>query len=252
MTPQMQSLLLRFLDNGEIQPVGSSHRSTRADVRVITATNRRLIDRVQTNDFREDLFYRLNVIYIDIPPLRERREDVPLLLDYFLTKYAASNHVERPRMSEDALNVLQAFDWPGNVRQLRNVAERVVVRLKPGQEVMPIDLPREILSGWLPSSKPTEAPPSRTRTDLMFERLVEGRESFWTVVYEPFMDRDITRDDLRALIAHGLELTNGSQSDLLGLFNVEPGDARRFTGVLRKYQCQPEPHVRHSEAPLDT
>ena len=86
----------------------------------------------------------------------------------------------------------------------------------------------------------------------MFERLVEGRESFWTVVYEPFMDRDITRDDLRALIAHGLELTNGSQSDLLGLFNVEPGDARRFTGVLRKYQCQPEPHVRHSEAPLDT
>ena len=90
MSAQMQSLLLRFLDNGEIQQVGSSHRALRVDVRVIAATNRRLIERVHTDDFHEDLYYRLNVIHVDMPPLRERREDIPLLLEHFLRSHGRS------------------------------------------------------------------------------------------------------------------------------------------------------------------
>ncbi len=238
MTPQMQSLLLRFLDGGEIQQVGASGGGRKVDVRVITATNRRLIDRVQTNHFREDLFYRLNVIHIDIPPLRERREDIPLLLDYFLKQYAASRQVELPSLSDETLSVLRAYDWPGNVRQIRNVAEPLIVRLKSSQDITPMSLPKEILSGW-PSSRPSaaKAQPSRSRADLMFERLVEGGESFWTVVHDPFMDRDITRNDLRTLVALGIELTRGDQAGLIGLFNVEPSDARRFNNFLRKHDC---------------
>ena len=242
MTPQMQSLLLRFLDGGEIQQVGASGGGRKVDVRVITATNRRLIDRVQTNHFREDLFYRLNVIHIDIPPLRERREDVPLLLDYFLEQYAASRQVEPPSLSDETLSVLGAYDWPGNVRQIRNLAERLIVRLKSSQNITPMSLPKEILARW-PAARPSavEAQPSRSRADLMFERLVEGSESFWTVVHDPFMDRDITRNDLRTLVSLALELTKGDQAGLLGLFNVELSDARRFNNFLRKHNCLATP-----------
>ena len=243
MSPQMQALLLRFLDSGEIQQVGASQRVRRVDVRVVTATNRRLIDRVRTHDFREDLFYRLNVIHIDIPPLRDRREDIPLLFESFLTQYATSNQMARPSLSDEAHAAMKAFDWPGNVRQLRNVAERLVVRLKSGGDITPLDLPREILSGWPAARRQAEERPSKSRTDTMFERLMAG-ESFWPVVHKPFMDRDITRDDLRTLVNHGLELAGGDQTQLLRLFNVEPADARRFTNFLKKYDCiTPPPRV---------
>ena len=96
MSLSMQSLLLRFLENGEIQRVGSERLASKVDVRVIAATNRKLVDRIAANEFREDLFYRLNVIHIPIPPLRERREDIPLLLDYFLRTFSTAHGVERP------------------------------------------------------------------------------------------------------------------------------------------------------------
>ena len=238
MTPQMQSLLLRFLDSGEIQQVGASGGGRKLDVRVITATNRRLIDRVQTNHFREDLFYRLNVIHIDIPPLRERPEDIPLLLDHFLQQYAASRQVAPPSLSDEAICVMKAYDWPGNVRQLRNVAERLIVGLKSSQDITPMSLPKEVLSGW-PSARSSaaDAQASRSRADVMFSQLVDGSASFWTVAHDPFMDRDITRADLRTLVALGLELTQGDQAGLLRLFNVDPRDARRFSNFLRKHDC---------------
>src|SRR5688500_10043015 len=127
MSLQMQAALLRFLENGEIQRVGSERRSAVVDVRVIAATNRRLIERVAANEFREDLFYRLNVIHIEIPPLRERPDDVPALVDHFLDVFSTSYRVKRPVVSTDAMEQLLAAPWPGNVRQLKNVLERLVV-----------------------------------------------------------------------------------------------------------------------------
>ena len=234
MSTQMQSLLLRFLENGEIQRVGSDRRTTSVDVRIITATNRRLMERVAASEFREDLFYRLNVIHIEIPPLRQRRDDVPVLLAHFLLQFSRSHQVEMPTLSEDAAAQLAAADWPGNVRQLRNVAERLVVRSNGGV-ITPADLPREILS--MGGSAIEIAPAARPRAEVLFERMVRDGEIFWTTVYEPFMARDITRDDLRALVRQALELTRGSYKSVAQLFNLPQSDYKRLLNFLRKYQC---------------
>ena len=232
MSAQMQSLLLRFLENGEIQRVGSDRRQALVDVRVIAATNRRLIDRVASGDFREDLFYRLNVIHIEIPPLRRRREDIPVMLAHFLEQFAETHHMGVPCLSEDAAAQVANAEWPGNVRQLRNVAERLVVRARNGV-ITSADLPREVLS--MPGDPRTmSAVPSTA--EVMFKRMVHDHEAFWKVVYEPFMARDLTRDDVRALIKHGLALTRGNYKALAQLFNV-PADYKRLMNFLRKYQC---------------
>jgi DNA-binding NtrC family response regulator len=233
MSTQMQSLLLRFLENGEIQRVGSDRRTTSVDVRIITATNRRLMERVAANEFREDLFYRLNVIHIEIPPLRQRRDDVPVLLAHFLRQFSQSHRVKVPTLSDDAAAQLAAAEWPGNVRQLRNVAERLVVR-SHGGVITAADLPREILS--MGAAVEISAAP-RPRADVLFERMVRDGENFWAAVYEPFMARDITRDDVRALVRQGLELTRGSYKSVAQLFNVPQSDYKRLLNFLRKYQC---------------
>jgi DNA-binding NtrC family response regulator len=234
MSLQMQALLLRFLENGEIQRVGSDRLASKLDVRVIAATNRNLSDRIAANEFREDLFYRLNVIHIPIPPLRERREDIPLLLDHFLRQFSKTHGVDRPRLSDGAAAQLTASDWPGNVRQVRNVAERLVLKAKDGV-ITTTDLPREVLSAHAPNLQPVD-PLVRPVCEQLFDRMVRGREKFWSAVYEPFMLRDLTRDDLRSIVRHGLHLTHGSYKDLARLFNV-PADYKRLLNFLRKYQC---------------
>jgi DNA-binding NtrC family response regulator len=206
MSSQMQSLLLRFLENGEIQRVGSDRKQAAVDVRVIAATNRRLIDRVASGDFREDLFYRLNVIHIEIPPLRRRREDILVMLEQFLRQFAELHGVPVPHLSEDAAAQVTSADWPGNVRQLRNIAERLVVRARAGI-ITSADLPREILT--MPGNTSAPSQPAAPAAELMFKRMVQDHETFWKVVYEPFMARDITRDDVRVLVRHGLGLTRG-------------------------------------------
>ena len=128
MTARMQVVLLRFLETGEIQRVGSDRPHTRVNARVIAATNRNLSNRIGTGDFREDLYYRLNVVHIWIPPLRERRDDIPALLHHFLGVYARQYAVEPPRPSPEAEASLVEYDWPGNVRELRNFVERLTVR----------------------------------------------------------------------------------------------------------------------------
>lgn len=234
---QMQAVLLRFLETGEIQPVGSDRRPAVVNVRVITATNRSLLDQVALHEFREDLFYRLNVIHIAVPPLRERKDDVPLLLDHYLRHFATAHRVDAPVLSGETVDRLMAYQWPGNVRELKNIAERLVVR-RNSTTVTNADLPREL---WQhPVSRQVSeraAVPSPSRSDAMFDRLTRRRESFWVVVHEPFMSRDMTRDDLRALIRQGLELTRGSYKSLVQLFNMPPDDYQRFLNFLRKYQA---------------
>ena len=121
MSLRMQALLLRFLETGEIQRVGADGRNAIVNVRLITATNRDLLQQIRAGAFREDLYYRLNVIHIAIAPLRERREDVPLLVESFLARYAAVYETQAPEMSTEALKCLVEYHWPGNVRELRNI-----------------------------------------------------------------------------------------------------------------------------------
>ena len=230
MSLRMQTLLLRFLENGEIQRVGSDRAPTRVDVRVIAATNRNLVDRIASKDFRADLYYRLNVIHIPIPALRSRREDVPMFLTHFLAACAERHGVKPPELSPDALSCLIAHDWPGNVRELKNVVERLAIRCRGGI-VTASDLPLEI-------QRPARPPdPDISTAEDLYERMVLGRESFWSAVHEPFISRDLKRADLRALVQRGLAQCGGNYKMMVDLFNMPSSDYRRFLSFLRKHDC---------------
>jgi DNA-binding NtrC family response regulator len=127
MSMRMQSLLLRFLESGEIQPIGAERCRTVVDVRMISVTNRDLYEQVRRKEFREDLYYRLNVVRLEIPPLRERREDIRILLDHFLESLSELHSVPPAQLTVEAIAHLEAYDWPGNGRELKNAIERVAL-----------------------------------------------------------------------------------------------------------------------------
>lgn len=145
MKANLQVKLLRVLQNREFEPVGAS-KSQKVDVRIVAATNKNLEELVVTRDFREDLFYRLSVIPITIPPLRERREDIPILIHTFLKRFNTDKRHEVKGFSRDALAVLCSYEWPGNVRELENLIERLVI-LKGSGLIVPEDLPEKYMTG---------------------------------------------------------------------------------------------------------
>jgi len=144
LSPSVQVKLLRVLQEGEYEPVGGD--TVRADVRIVAATNKDVRAEVAAGRFREDLFYRLNVIAVTAPPLRARREDIPLLVDHFLGVYCAKNNRVRLEAPRDVLQLLTDYSWPGNVRELENVIERAVVLCR-GERLTEADLPDFVRQG---------------------------------------------------------------------------------------------------------
>ncbi|MEO7427523.1 MAG: sigma-54 dependent transcriptional regulator [Fibrobacteria bacterium] len=138
---QVQPKLLRILQEGEVSPVGGAN--LKVDVRIIAATNKNLRKQVELGQFREDLFYRLNVIPLQIPPLRQRPEDLHSLISHFIAKYCKKNKKENLSISADALRLMENYAWPGNVRELENAIERAVI-LCLGHQITPEDLPDEL------------------------------------------------------------------------------------------------------------
>jgi nitrogen regulation protein NR(I) len=159
MTLPTQTKILRVLQNGTFERVGGN-QPVKVDVRVIAATNKPLEQAVARREFREDLFYRLNVVRIEIPALRERKEDIPLLVNYFLKKIASSQKQPPKSISEEALEFLIQHSWPGNVRELENVIQRAIVVTK-GDVILPLDLPGSVLQN-LP--RPVPSTPSSVLT----------------------------------------------------------------------------------------
>ena len=155
-TPEVQPKLLRFLESGEVHPIGDAHPQ-RVDVRVIAATNADLDILVSDGRFREDLFYRLNIVPLHIPPLRERRVEIPAFANLYLQKYAAENGKGDLRLSEETMEYLLLYRWPGNVRQLANEMRRLVALAEPGAVLMP-----EHLSPGIAASRKTIPPSERT------------------------------------------------------------------------------------------
>jgi transcriptional regulator with GAF, ATPase, and Fis domain len=239
MSPRMQGSLLRFLETGEIQRVGATRAMTRANVRIIAATNRDLHAAVAAGTFRQDLFYRLDVIHIIVPPLRERREDIPALLEHFLDHYVRHHRVSPREWSADAIDLLSAYDWPGNVRQLRNAVERIVLK-SAGPRVRIDEIPGDLRVGGMTTAAsavtPTADPVAADVRDLL-RRMLDGRESFWSAVYAPFMSRDLRRDELKAILKEGLERAGGSYRLVVRLFNLPDEDYKRFLSFLRTYGC---------------
>jgi two-component system response regulator PilR (NtrC family) len=145
MTPAMQVKLLRALQERTVRKVGGNKEEA-VDVRIIAATNQDLRERIARGGFREDLYYRINVIPIHLPALRERREDIPLLVDFFLDKYSRQMELPRRRISIEAMRLLEGYPWPGNVRELENLVERAIA-LSSGDVIATDDLPLHLLTG---------------------------------------------------------------------------------------------------------
>jgi transcriptional regulator with GAF, ATPase, and Fis domain len=237
MTLRMQGMLLRFLETGELQKVGADGSTRHVNVRVIAATNRDLRELVARGAFREDLFYRLNVIHILVPPLRERRQDIPLLVNQFLSQFATANRTQMLTVSPEAMNTLIAYSWPGNVRELENAMERLVVTLQ-GTTIEAEHLPTEIRGNAGSVALRPKRERRRTVADELYKRMTEQGESFWTTVYPMFMGREITRSNVRDLIALGLQETRGNYKIVARIFNMEQRDYKRFLNFLRKHDCQ--------------
>ena len=236
MTLRMQGLLLRFLETGELQKVGADRAAGVVNVRVIAATNRQLPEMIAQGTFREDLYYRLNVIHLHVPPLRERKEDIPALADHFLSQFTRQGGYAVRALSPDALAALLEYPWPGNVRELENVIERLVVTGK-GDTIKADDLPIEVRTQRSVMIRPKRER-RRTVADDLYKRLTEGHESFWTAVYPLYMQREITRSNVRDLVRKGLEEARGNYKIVTRLFNMDTRDYKKFLNFLRKHDCQ--------------
>jgi DNA-binding NtrC family response regulator len=264
MSLRMQAMLLRFAESGEIQPVGSDTPIGRMDVRLVTATHRDLQAQVAAETFRLDLYYRLNVVEIQIPPLRDRGTDINLLLRHFIRDASDAHRIPCPTLTNAAEALLARYAWPGNVRQLKNVTERLVVR-HAGHAITPDELPSEIRDYAAAAAAPVlSAPPVSATSSItarisgepatdtrsaLWTRLMAG-ENFWAVVCEPFKARDLTRDDVRAIVHRGLLETLGSYRGLLRLFHLPESDYKRFLAFLSTHDCHLPFHV-YRGTPID-
>jgi DNA-binding NtrC family response regulator len=257
MSTAMQAALLRFTETGEVQPVGADGPAGRTDTRLITATNRDLRVRMQEGLFREDLYYRLNVIQVWIPPLRDRGSDICLLFRHYLARVSDAHGLPCPELAPDAEQVLLAYAWPGNVRELRNVTERLVLRESP-RPITADDLPRELrrevagapaFSTSVPHRSTTAGEPipessgrhgqtgrAGATAERLWDRLMAG-DDFWVAVQQPFRVREVTRSDLAALIDRGLRHTRGSYRGLVKAFNLPATDYKRFHAFLYQQNC---------------
>ncbi len=236
MTLRMQGLLLRFMEAGELQKVGTDRVSRRVNVRVVAATNRNLREMINQGTFREDLFYRLNVIHLTVPSLRERREDIPALIDHFFHEFTKNNGTAVKSLAPDAVRFLCDYSWPGNVRELENVIERLVVSGRKAQ-VLAEDLPMEVRAHQGAGLRPKRER-RRTVADDLYKKLLDDRESFWNTVYPLYMQREITRGNVRDLVRKGLEEARGNYKIVARLFNMEQREYKRFLNFLRKHDCQ--------------
>jgi transcriptional regulator with PAS, ATPase and Fis domain len=230
MSLRMQALLLRFLENGEIQSVGADGHATRVDVRVVAATNRNLPELIAAGHFREDLMYRLRVIHLEVPPLRERREDIRPLVSHFARRAGRS-----VTFTEEAMQLLVKHRWPGNVRELHNVVEQAV--LMTDRDVVDVDQLPPAVRATAPSLLPARER-RRQVADELYNAIVTAGYSFWEHIYPLFLSRDITRHDMRELVRRGLATTRGNYRALLKLFGMPNTDYKRFLNFLAAHDCR--------------
>jgi transcriptional regulator with PAS, ATPase and Fis domain len=230
MSLRMQAVLLRFLENGEVKPVGSDAVLAAVDVRVIAATNRSLPDMVARGLFREDLMYRIMVVHLEVPPLREHREDIRALVAHIIAHCGASLAI-----SDDAMQVLERYRWPGNVRELQNIIEQLI--WMRGEETVGVkDLPPAIVAAANGKVAPARDR-RRQMADYLYDALVSKSCSFWEHVYPMFIGRDLTRADLTGLVRRGLATTGGNYRALLTLLGMEPSNYKRFLNLLSTHGC---------------
>ena len=240
---RMQALLLRFVENGEIQRVGSDRIDGRVDVRIIAATNRNLAKRIGEGEFREDLDHRLNVIRLAIPPLRERGDDVTMLLRHYLSESATAHQVDLPRLTPTAEKILTSHRWPGNVRELeerRGASGHPSLGTRHRSRRSARGNPRrgDVRRRDEPAVGQRHAAiETKSRAEQLWDSMVVGGESFWTVVYPAFIDRELTKPTFvrsSKLDCSGRKATTGSSSNYSGWRRA---DYKRFLAFLYQHDC---------------
>lgn len=226
-----QKMLLRVIEYGEIRSLGAE-RTIKVDTQILSATHQSLEKMIIHGDFREDLYYRLNVLPLHIPPLRERGKDYLLLVDYFLNKLNKERGVEK-HFSAEALDFFGNYSFPGNVRELKNIVET---------------------GFWLSSSSTIELKDittklrrmrSRRKSDIYspevseyYKSMVEDGKDFWEVIRKPFLDRDLNRKQVTSIIREGMKKA-GSYKELLPLFNIKEKDYKKFLNFLNQHRLKP-------------
>ena len=217
MPPTLQVKLLRVLAEREIDRIGST-KSTPIDIRVITATHRNLETAIEEGQFREDLYYRLNIIPLNLPPLRDRKTDIPLLATYFLKQCNGSGSSKT--ISDEAMNVLVNYSWPGNIRELANFVERMVV-LSIGSTITPRDLPDKVLGEvprekWIPLEKRSE--PEGNPAQILQQSL---KQSFHVGIPDEGINlKKIVEDFEKELLIEALEKTGWVKNKAAILLNL--------------------------------
>ncbi len=243
MSLRMQATLLRFLESGEMQPVGEDGPPRRVDVRLVAATNRNLSQMVSAGQFREDLLYRIRVVHIQVPALRDRPGDIRPLVEHMAH---TTGHVLE--LTDAAWLALERYRWPGNVRELQNLVEQLAW-MGPRRRIDVEDLPAAIHGAAL------RAIPGRERrrqvADDLFASLRSGNYTFWQHIHPLFLDREITRHDLRELIKRGLRVTQGNYRAVLPLFGVDEGDYKKFMNFLGTHRCLVDFREFRRSAPRD-
>ncbi len=202
----LQSKLLRVLQEGEIRAIGATAEK-KVDVRIVAATNRNLEKEVSEGRFREDLYYRLKVFPLRVPPLRERRDDVPLLANYFLERYSQELGKPAGGFSQQAMELLQSYEWPGNVRELQNEVQRLVIQLDPGGFVTPELLSPRVrqVEGLIDRVRPTKGTLKEMMDQLERWLLIEALREHGNNKTAAAKSLGITREGLhKKLRAHGL------------------------------------------------
>jgi len=224
MTPTTQTKILRVLQSGTFERVGGN-QPIKVDVRVIAATNKPLEEAVAARQFREDLFYRLNVVRIQIPPLRERRDDVRLLVNYFLKRFAREQQTAPKSISNSASRLLEQYHWPGNVRELENVVRRALVVAK-GDAILPGDLPPEILGpGTIAGASPAADPAGPNATEGAADIASLTRRLFQWARKDPKMK--IIPAVERELVIQCLKETAGNQVQAAKMLGITRATLRK-------------------------
>ncbi|MGC6456045.1 MAG: sigma-54-dependent transcriptional regulator [Coraliomargaritaceae bacterium] len=222
-----QTKILRALQEGEIQRVGSSE-TIRVNVRMLAATNKPLEEMVREKTFREDLYYRLNVVRVQLPALRERREDVPALVDFMLKQLSTKGQAQANSMAPDALSLLAAYDWPGNVRELENLVYRSAV-MAQGETILIKDLPEELLQavGYSKdASKDTAVEPKARDTEELGIPPLEPMDAAYASMRRDYSSNLLEQFE-RSIISRALKEFSGKQSEVVGLLGISRATLRK-------------------------
>lgn len=231
--PQAQAMLLRTLSEGEIVPVGST-QAKRVNVRVVAATSRDLGPMIASGRFRADLYYRLRPLHVEVPPVRVRGDDWELIAEHYLAGLDTQNAV-RKDLSVHSMKSLRSYRWPGNVREVKSVVD-TGYHLSETSQINPQDFE----GAFDAAARSCQQVANDAAVSELCARLSSGDETFWEAVHRPFLERDLNRNEVRGIVAMGLDTSRGSYTRLVQVFGVGQENYLKFMDFLRHHRLKPD------------